>query len=297
MSEAPFPLVSVIIPFLNNHDEVIAIKNALARQTWPADQTEILFIDNGPGIRYEFPESFFESARVLEEKNYPGSPYSARNRGIEAAKGDVVVFLDANSTVHEDWLEKGMNCLVKSGADLAAGHVDFDYGENINAAKIVDALTGIRMRQAVEERNVAYTANLFVKKEIFERIGLFEEGVRSGGDVRWTLKATQSGYSLVFCEECVVYKKARSYKALYKKKIRTGKGYVYTWLKDPKRRSWAFNFLRSLKPPNPFSIWDLNPERFRPEFAGKRAGVWLHLWLSGIVSQLAFMYEYTRYKR
>jgi len=288
------PRVSVIIPFKNNHGEVVQIVEQILAQDYPEDSLEIICIDNGSDNQITFPEDLKSRIRLLQENDHSNSPYSARNRGIEASTGEVIIFVDANSMIkNTGWLKNGVRCLQKENVDMAAGKVSFDFGEKITAAGIADALTSINMKQAVEERGVAYTANLFIKRNLFETVGLFEEGIRSGGDVRWTLKAFEMGFKLVYCPKAEVFKKARSAKALYSKKMRTGRGYYHTWKKEYDKVPWYYNFIRSLKPPS-IEMKQLNPERYQPEFARKKLGVWFHLYLSGILEQAAFAREYFR---
>lgn len=289
-----YPIISVIIPFFNNQDEVIKIEEKLRNQTYPSTNVELIFIDNGSDNQFNFPESFLSRNILLEESEHVNSPYSARNRGIEQSKGEVLVFVDANSTPEENWLEEGVSSLLDSNADIVGGKVLFDFQDQITAGKIVDALTSINMRKAIQERDAAYTANLFVKRKVFDEIGLFEEGVRSGGDVRWTLKAKENGFSIIYCEHAVVSKFARPAGKLYQKRIRTGKGYYYTWKEETERRIWFYNLLRSLKPPSVSKIKKLNPDRYQAEFDNYKMGVWFHLYASGILEQLSFLKEYSR---
>jgi cellulose synthase/poly-beta-1,6-N-acetylglucosamine synthase-like glycosyltransferase len=288
------PFISVIIPFYNNQDEVIKIEEKLKQQTYPPDKVELIFIDNGSDSQFSFSDSFLASNVLLIENKYLNSPYSARNRGVEQSKGEILVFVDANSIPDENWLEEGISCLLSSNADLAGGKVFFDFQGQITAGKIVDTLTSINMKKAIQERGAAYTANLFVKKKVFETIGLFEEGVRSGGDVRWTLKAKQQDYSIIYCEHAVVRKYARSAAKLYQKRIRTGRGYFYTWRNEPERKIWFYNFLRSLKPPSVSKIKTLNSDRYEAEFDDYLFGIWFHLYASAILEQLSFIKEYFR---
>lgn len=289
-----YPFVSVIIPFFNNQEEVIRIERDLRKQSYRLDRLEIIFIDNGSTKPLKFSESFISRNILLNETKHLNSPYSARNRGIEQSKGEVLVFVDANSTPERNWLEEGISCLQKSNADLAGGKVLFDFQDQITAGKIVDTLTSINMKKAIQERGAAYTANLFVKKKVFDEIGLFEEGIRSGGDVRWTLKAKDNDYLMIYCERAIVRKYARSASGLYQKRIRTGSGYFYTWKDEPERRIWFYNFFRSLKPPSVSKIKKLNPERYETLFDSYLFGVWFHLYLSSIVEQLSFINEYFR---
>lgn len=285
------PSLSLIIPYQDNWDEVIELLSSLEEQTYPADKIEIFLIYNGmeSGLIDEtIPNSRKFRIVMLEERQYLNSPYSARNRGLEKANGEIIVFIDANSTPDKKWLENGVKCLADGHFDLIAGQVDFDFGNKLTATKIVDSLTSIDMKSAVKERGVAYTANLFISSEIFRKSGLFEEQIRSGGDVRFTLKATAAGFKVGYCANAIVRKKAREFRKLYEKKIRTGRGYFYTWKSESQKQVWFYNLFRSLKPP---TIRKHNLSNYPVN----KLAVWFHLYLVGIVEQIAFVLEYLKY--
>ena len=286
--------VSVIIPFVDNHEDVLQFKSRLDQQTYPKEFTEIIFVDNGSKRNIAFPEEFLHDVIVIREFENLNSPYSARNRGIEIAKGEVLVFVDANSRPDPDWLEKGLMCMKESGSEITAGDVQFYLGDSPPAAHIADALTSIHMEKAVLERGVAYTANLFIRKETMESVGFFEERTRSGGDVRWCMRANEKGFRISFCKESVVYKFPRSLKNLLIKKIRTGKGYFYTWKDETDKPIWFYNFFRSLKPPS-LSKWNHDKMRKKAIDSGNRTKVRLILYMIGIVEQISFISEYLRY--
>ncbi len=288
------PNISVIIPFLNNADEVVEITKKIREQSRDLNP-EIICVDNGSEQQHSFSSVFLQQQIVITENHYPNSPYSARNRGVERARGSLLVFIDANSVPAERWLENGVKCMEEKQADIIAGQVEFDYEGEPNAAKAVDAITSIHQEKSVKQRGAAFTANLFVKREVFEDVGLFEEGVRSGGDVRWTTKAVHSGHTIRYCPRSVVQKKARSYRALLSKRMRTGRGYFYTWLMEESGNVWFYNFLRSLKPPPLGRPEELYCKRYNESLPASKPAAWFVLYIMRIVEQLSFMAEYLRY--
>ncbi|MBA7514945.1 hypothetical protein ES705_06982 [subsurface metagenome] len=92
----------------------------------------------------------------------------------------------------------------------------------------------MQIEDNIRERKVAKTANLFAKKEIFNKIGLFPDYVKSGGDVQWTNKATRKKYSLVYAPKAIVMHPARSLKNLIKKQYRVGKGMMHILIQEGK---------------------------------------------------------------
>lgn len=215
-------IFSIIIPVYNDAEDLKLVLDAIEEQDFPAENFEIFVVDNGSSDNsVEVAKSYSFVAVLLEHKNL-NSPYSCRNRGIERAQGDIIVLLDASCKPVKNWLHFAQQCFEDNYVDILGGDVRFDFKENVTSAKIYDSLTNIRMQYSIEEKNVAKTANLFIKKDVFDKIGVFPEGLRSGGDVRWTSKAKRKGYKLEFCKDAVVYKTARSFFELVKKQWRVG---------------------------------------------------------------------------
>ncbi len=214
---------SIIIPVFNDGHRLPALIEQInfCRSGF---ECELIIVDNGSTDGTEEIVSVMDGLVFLKETKHLGSPYSARNRGIEAATGEVIVLLDATCMPSDGWLQKGLECLEESGSDMVGGAVLFDFEGRITVAKIFDALTNIKMKESIELRAVAKTANLFIRREVFDEVGMFPEGVRSGADVRWTGKATEAGKKLTFCSGAKVYKVARGFRELLRKQWRVGKG-------------------------------------------------------------------------
>jgi glycosyltransferase involved in cell wall biosynthesis len=87
------PLVSVIIPNFNNGQYISSAVDCVLSQTYP--NVETIVVDDGStdDSRSKLRE-FGNSIKVIEQSNQGVS--AARNRGVEASKGDVLAFLDAD---------------------------------------------------------------------------------------------------------------------------------------------------------------------------------------------------------
>lgn len=219
---------SIIIPVYNDADELKLVLSSLKKQSIEADKFEIIVVDNGStDITREVANSF-ENVIYLLEDEYLSSPYSCRNRGIEIAKGEIIVLLDGTCIPDYNWLEAGLKCLELRKADLVSSNVKFDFRGKVTAGKVYDS-NNLSTEQAVKSRGIAKTASLFIRKIVFDKIGIFPEGLRSGGDVRWTSKATDAGFKLEFCHDSIAWKKARTYLQSIKKQWRVGKGQPAIW--------------------------------------------------------------------
>ena len=137
-------------------------------------------------------------ARVVVEPR-PGRAL-ARNAGARATDADLLVFLDAGCVPRAGWLD----ALERCDGDLRAGAVVVETSSRPTAAERFEAAWRFQ-----QERNVAngwsVSANLAVRREVFERIGGFDPAYRHvGEDVDLCLRATATGARLVLCPEGVV---------------------------------------------------------------------------------------------
>ncbi|TDD44944.1 glycosyltransferase [Nonomuraea terrae] len=96
--------VSVIIPAYGGQRKLDLVLRALARQTYPAELTEIIVVDNGSVPALRLPEGV-DARLVLCEQ--PGRA-SARNAGLAEATGDVIHWLDSDVVLTPGAIEAHM---------------------------------------------------------------------------------------------------------------------------------------------------------------------------------------------
>lgn len=219
--------ISVIIPVYGDGDMRSCLES-ITGQFNANHQGEILVVDNNQPAdqRLEDVCSGFSQVRYIHERK-PGS-YSARNRGLTEAKGDVVAFTDADCIPQSGWLESG--CVgMSDGAGLAAGRVSLvtPDGHRDNSVEAYEKIFAFQQRYSVERHGYGVTANLFCLRKVFEQVGPFDESLYSGGDIEWCTRAVRAGYSIVYCDDAVVSHPPRaSLMALMRKGRRLAGGQV-----------------------------------------------------------------------
>ena len=222
------PFVSVIVPAYNAEIFIDKLLKSLVSQDYPNEKLELILVDNGS--KDETKSIISKYPVILLEENKIQSSYAARNKGILAAKGEVLAFTDADCIAAEDWVSSGVGFLINQKADIVAGNVEFVYSSKPTATEIYDSITHMQMGEEVRLKGVAPTANIFVNREMFDNIGLFDARVKSGGDIQWTRKATQKGYKLLYCKSAAVKHPTRRFCEFAKKVIRTGAGAAHARL-------------------------------------------------------------------
>ncbi|MGJ8682613.1 glycosyltransferase family 2 protein [Paraglaciecola sp.] len=243
-------IASIIIPVFNDFYAIQLTLDALRKQTIDSHEFEIIVVDNGSkdgSVKWLQDQ---QDIVFISETSHLGSPYSCRNRGIEVAKGELVILLDSTCIPALDWLEAGINFYRETSELLFGGCVKFNFEDKTTIGKLYDSITNVQMEHSILHQQKAKTANLWVHKTVFSEKGMFREGVRSGEDVRWTKFCTDSGMHLGYSEHTKVYKFARGTFELLKKQIRVGKGQMRLWRS---RSEVKKQFTQSLKKVLPIS--------------------------------------------
>jgi glycosyltransferase involved in cell wall biosynthesis len=99
---SPFPFISILIVTRNNHDECQRAVDSICAGTWPEDCREIIVLEEteapqpvtGPNVHYH----------TLPVRNL-GVGY-ARNRALEEATGEIIVFTDDDCIADPRWLDE-----------------------------------------------------------------------------------------------------------------------------------------------------------------------------------------------
>ena len=240
-SDSTLPSVSVVIPVHDGAARLPSLLEALAGQTAPKDSFEVIFVDDASTDGT--PEVIRASriAEVLVSPSRRGS-YAARNLGLTRARAGIVAFTDSDCIPAPDWIETGLAQIELTGADLLAGRVDIPLGDRPSVAALVDAWRFLDQRRWVRQ-NFGATANLWVRQEVFLRVGRFSEELISGGDAEFGHRATRSGAKLLYGDTLVVNHPPRDRAPdLARKGFRTGMGAAqHLWHGGPLRdrgRMW-----------------------------------------------------------
>lgn len=221
--------VSVIIPVFNDVAGIRTALKSLVQQSLPKDRYEIIVVDNNSTDgTFEAVEVFAKRSdhTVTLTRERKQGAYASRNRGIRAAKGEILAFTDADCVPLPDWVERGMDSLADTGAAFAAGRIDMTYGEKRpNVWEYFDAARKLNQQVYVEKAGFGATANLFVRRRLFETYGLFRSDLQSGGDYEFGRRLTTSGERLVYSDKAVVSHPARAtFAAIFKKSRRIALG-------------------------------------------------------------------------
>lgn len=217
------PSTSVIVPVFNGEKTLPRLIQTLEGLDYPEEKLEVFLVDNNSTDRTA--EIIRGSGFNYLSETGTQSSYAARNRGVEAARGEVLAFTDSDCEVDPDWLKNGIRCMVEEKADMVAGPVEWLISEPGNMCEIYDRDQFGRQEDFVGD-GFAMTANVLIRRVVFEKMGLFDERMASSGDRVYTSLATEAGFILVYCPQASVRHRARrTLAALRRKWWRVGFGY------------------------------------------------------------------------
>jgi glycosyltransferase involved in cell wall biosynthesis len=194
------PLVSVLVPVRNGGAELGRLLEALGRQTLPRHTYEVILGDDGSTDgSTDLPTG--EDGWLRIERGPPVNSYAARNRAARSARAPVLAFCDVDCEPEPGWLEAGLAGVRE--ADLVGGAIRFIVPDHPSVWTYLDMETFLDQQRSIEN-GYAVGANLFVRRELFDRLDGFDETLPSGGDFDFGTRAAAAGARLAFAGDAVV---------------------------------------------------------------------------------------------
>lgn len=198
------PFVSAILPCLNEESFISQCLDSILLNDYPQDLLEVLVVDGmsedgtreivGRYVkRYKYVRMIDNERRITP---------CALNMGIENSIGDIILRLDAHATYHENYISRCVDCLLRYGAD--------NVGGSLHVEPRINSLTGQSIAQVFScplgSGNAYYkTADLHepkwvdtvpfgcYRREVFSRIGLFNENLKRSQDMEFNKRLISSG--------------------------------------------------------------------------------------------------------
>jgi len=213
--------ISVIIPVYKDVEGLTETVSSLMKQTIPQSNYEVIVANDGGD---EGVGDFCEKYPIREIRIIPNrGSYYARNRGIEEARGEFLAFVDADITVPGEWLETGLQGL--QTADYIGGPVLINEKKVRTPAHYYELVTGFKGNVPEADNHFFVTANLFVRRSVFEHVGGFDIRLRSGGDNEFGNRVFNSNtFTQSFIQELAVLHPPRGFHKLLKKRVRITEG-------------------------------------------------------------------------
>lgn len=194
-------LASVIVPARNAEATLGRCLEALAAQTVPPERLEIVVVDDGSTDRTA---AVAEEHDALVVKGHGEGPGAARNRGVAASSGPVLLFTDADCEPCQEWAESLLEALEKNEAAGAKG--TYRSSQTAWTARFVQAEyeSRYRSKNANEPIDFVDTYSAAYRREVFEKAGGFDETFPVDEDQELSYRLAGDGVRLVYAPKAVV---------------------------------------------------------------------------------------------
>ena len=157
-----------------------------------------------------------------------------RNFGVSKSSGDIIVFLDADTLVSPNYLEEIIKVID-----------NYDYG----CAKTKSEHNGLISKYIAWNTNKYYKKNIggnfFIKKDVFMKIGGFNESMKRGEDTDLGDRLKKEGFRKCFLEMCYIIPSERRYKdsGYFWSIIKSGiDGHIYKFFRSYYNKKIASKF-------------------------------------------------------
>lgn len=204
MSLPSQPVVSIVIPMLDELGHIDACLDSFAAQTYPAACLELLVVDGGStdGSRERIVERSTREPWIKLVENPARRASAAFNRGVEAATGEVVCLFSAHGVASPTYVEQSVRALRSTDAAGVGGqyhHVGTDRTSNaIGRAMVSPFGMASPHRFAQARADVDTISHPAYLRTALADTGAFDETLLRNSDYELNWRMRQRGHRLVF---------------------------------------------------------------------------------------------------
>lgn len=195
------PSVAVLVPVRNERRFIESCVRALLDQSDPPSGYEVVVVDgmSDDGTREIVARLAAEEPRLRMLDNPRRIVSTALNIGIRATRSDVVIRVDGHARVAPDFVRRNLDLLREHPEAWSVGGPAVHRGENAVARGIAIAMTsrfgagGATFRRENYEGYTEGAVFPLYRREIFDKLGLFDEDLVRNQDDEFNFRMTESG--------------------------------------------------------------------------------------------------------
>ena len=210
--------LSVVCPTYNSEKLLPRALQAWVEQGFPKDEYEITIVDrNSEDKTQQTVKEFSEKHENVKLLISQPRTSTQRNNGVRSAKSDVILFFDDDSVPEKSHFETGLKFLNENPHIAILGGPQVDSQHDGFFAKSAGAAMGsffgsFTMAQRYKKTKTNLdadefsltSANVFVRKKVFDEIGGFDESIYPGEDPEFFARAKKNGVRMAFSPEIAV---------------------------------------------------------------------------------------------
>ncbi|MGR5291097.1 glycosyltransferase [Vibrio alginolyticus] len=218
---------------LNREKDIKKFLESMLEQDYDNNNYAIAVVDNGSTDKtLELISEYTHNNNliVIDGSLVKGSPYSARNMVINSVDADNYCFMDGYP--ERNYLKKANQ--IELDNSIVAGRIIIETSDSSSVYELYDSVFNLDNEKIINKFQRAPTGNLIINRKVFQKLGLFDEKIRSGGDMIYTSNATRCGFKISYDSQLISKYYARNKIQLLKKMKRVAKGQVGIWQSEKK---------------------------------------------------------------
>ena len=207
--------VSIIIPARNEEKYIGKCLNSILGQDYPKENLEVLVVDgmsdDKTGEIVKAYSGKYPFIKLLE--NPKRFTNFALNIGIKVAKGEIIMMMGAHAGYEKDYVSKCVRYLKEYGADNVGGVMKTLPSKNTLWARAIaitlsypfGAGTSYFRVGSAKPRWVDTVFGGCYKREVFDKIGFFNENLVRSQDLEFNMRLKKAGGKIILVPDILAY--------------------------------------------------------------------------------------------
>lgn len=219
---------SLIIATRNRGSLLKKCLNSIKQQT--IKPNEIVIIDNNSTDNTKQTILAFSNNLPIKHFFEKRVGYShAKNTGIKKSTGDLLLFTDDDCVAEKNWLKELTNCFEDKNVFLAAGEVEsLETSQQTQTQKFLNKKNNCSIKKQFSFLKKGASANLAARKQLFQKIGYFDESMPSQEDTDLFWRAQEAGFQVRLNDKAIVFhQNEKTILGFAKQIFRYGKGSAF----------------------------------------------------------------------
>ncbi len=201
---------SIVIPTYNRPERLKICLDSLIHLNYERENFEVIIVDDGSHNSLDnIIEPYRNQLNLTLIRQENTGPASARNKGVNAAKGQYLAFTDDDCTPHENWLSALENAFFKTPNALIGGktiNALLDNPYSTASQLLIDYLYDYYNTNFAQA--TFFTSNNFaVSRELFNQVGQFDVTfiLTAGEDREFCDRWLHQDHKMIYIPEVTIY--------------------------------------------------------------------------------------------
>jgi cellulose synthase/poly-beta-1,6-N-acetylglucosamine synthase-like glycosyltransferase len=230
-------MLSVIVPAYNEAKNITNCLKSLSNQTYPQEQYEIIVVDDGSTDQTPTLVQNFPGIRLIRQENQ--GPAAARNRGVQQARGEIVIFTDADCIPLPDWIAEMVRPF-QQNPEIVAVKGAYETRQRGWTPRFVQLEFEDKYDKLKKQRFIDFidTYAAAYRRQIFLQAGGFslDFHLPSAEDAELGFRIANKGYKMVFNPQArVIHLHPQSPQSYLRKKYLFAYWRLFAALKNPNK--------------------------------------------------------------